>query len=198
MNLFESEVRGQCSDGDAVTADAERLVERNTGQVSGHLLVGKEEGERGAVEDGHAPSMRGDEERAALAGARAFGPSVPRTIGVLISAPTQLTGPMLTAFLLDARATVNTLASVTFNPFSWALSGIGDDDALGSTGWLDVTEWLLYEDDREAHDLRFLTPRGLPVTPAVLHQPSNQGMQMYSAEITPIFLGRLPGYRPSI
>lgn len=119
-------------------------------------------------------------------------------LALYLGADAQLTGPMLTAFPLDARATVNTLASVTFNPFSWALSGIGDDDALGSAGWLDVTEWLLYEDDREAHDLRFLAPRGLPVTPAVLHQPSNQGMQMYSAEITPILLGRLPGYRPRI
>lgn len=113
-------------------------------------------------------------------------------LSLYIGSDAQLTGPMLTAFPLDPRAAVNTLASVTFEPLSWALVAVDDVDPLGKAGWLDVSEWLLYEDDRVAHDLRFLLPRGLPVTREVLHQPSNHGMQMYSSDITPILLGRRP------
>ncbi|MFJ2543043.1 hypothetical protein [Microbacterium sp. NPDC087589] len=113
-------------------------------------------------------------------------------LAVYLGRDAQLTGPMLTAFPLDPRSAINTLASVTFAPLSWALAGIENNDALGDAGWLDVTDWLLYEDDREAHDLGFLTPRGLPVTTEVLHQPSERGLQMYSSAITPILMGRIP------
>jgi hypothetical protein len=103
----------------------------------------------------------------------------------------QLTGPMLSGFPLDGRVAVNTLAAVTFRPLSWALAAVTDGDPLDADGWLDVTEWLLYEDDREAHDLRFLAPRGMPMALDVRHQPSERSLQMYSSEITPILVGRV-------
>jgi hypothetical protein len=104
----------------------------------------------------------------------------------------QLTGPMLTGFTTGPGGFVNTLASVTFRPLSWALVTTDEGDPLGAKGWLDATNWLLYEDDREAMDLRWLAPRGLPVMDTVLHAPSDSEVQLYSAEITPIMLGQIP------
>lgn len=104
----------------------------------------------------------------------------------------QLTGPMLTGLTDGTSRAINTLAAVTFRPFSWALVNVDSDDVLAGRGWVDATDWLRYEDDREAHDLRWLAPRGIPEVASILHAPSDTSIQMYSKEIAPIMLGRLP------
>lgn len=103
-----------------------------------------------------------------------------------------LAGPMLTGILDRSSAAINTLATVTFRPLSWALVTTDTDDILARRGWIDATDWLRYEDDRESHDLRWLAPHGLPVVHSILHAPSNDGMQLYSKEIAPIMRGRIP------
>jgi len=104
----------------------------------------------------------------------------------------QLTGPVLSGMVDGSGRSVHTLAAVTFRPLSWALVTSDSNDELANRGWIDVTEWLRYEDDRESHDLRWLAPIGLPVIGSVLHAPSNDGIQLYSKEIAPIMFGRLP------
>ena len=102
-----------------------------------------------------------------------------------------LAGPMLTGSLDGSSDAINTLATVTFRPLSWALITSDTDDTLASRGWVDATDWLRYEDDRETHDLRWLAPNGLPVVHTILHAPSNDGMQLYSKEIALIMRGRI-------
>ena len=104
----------------------------------------------------------------------------------------QLTGPMLSGFTDGTGRAINTLAAVTFRPLSWALATSDSDQILADQGWVDATEWLLYGDDRETHDLRWLTRRGLNVVPTILHAVSNDGLQMYSKELAPIMVGRIP------
>jgi hypothetical protein len=102
-----------------------------------------------------------------------------------------LVGPMLTAQVLGPKQQANTLASFTFRPFSWALVPTDDSDYFDARGWLNVTSWLRYEDDRTSHDLRFLAD-AFPLDPRVVHQfGSNDAMQLFSAEITPFVQGRL-------
>ncbi|KQR39213.1 hypothetical protein ASF80_07250 [Microbacterium sp. Leaf159] len=103
-----------------------------------------------------------------------------------------LAGPMLTGLLDGSSGAINTLATVTFRPLSWALVTTDTDDMLAARGWIDATDWLRYEDDREAHDLRWLAPHGLPVVHTILHSPSNDGMQLYSKDIAPLMRGRIP------
>jgi len=105
----------------------------------------------------------------------------------------QLTGPMLTGLVDGTSRAIHTLAAVTFRPFSWALVTSDSDELLAARGWIDATDWLRYEDDRETLDLRWLAPGGVPEVTSVLHAPSNDGMQMYSKEIAPIMVGRIPG-----
>jgi hypothetical protein len=113
-------------------------------------------------------------------------------LAVHLSTGPQLTGPMLSGFTDGTGRAINTLAAVTFRPLSWALVASGSDDILAQRGWADATDWLLYEDDRESHDLRWLEPRGLPVVPTILHAASSDGFQMYSKELAPIMAGRIP------
>lgn len=105
----------------------------------------------------------------------------------------QLTGPMLTGLTDGSGRAIHTLAAVTFRPFSWALATSDSDAVLAGRGWVDATEWLLYEDARDSHDLRWLAPNGVPEVQTILHAPSNSDIQMYSKEIAPIMVGRLPG-----
>lgn len=93
-----------------------------------------------------------------------------------------LSGPMLTGLWDGSSRAINTLATATFRPLSWALVSDDSDDVLAARGWVDATDWLRYEDDREEYDLRWLAPRGLPVVTSILHAPSDSGMQLYSKE----------------
>lgn len=104
----------------------------------------------------------------------------------------QLTGPMLTALVDGSRAAVNTLAAVTFRPLTWALATSDSFGVLENRGWVDATDWLRYEDDRESVDLRWLAPSGVQWLPTVLHAPSDDGVTLYSKEIAPIMAGRIP------
>ncbi|GAA1815368.1 hypothetical protein GCM10009749_26390 [Agromyces neolithicus] len=104
----------------------------------------------------------------------------------------QLTGPMLTGLTDGSGRAIHSLAAITFRPLSWALSTTDSDDVLADRGWVDATAWLLYEDDRDSHDLRWLAPSGIPETRSILHAPSNTEFQMYSKEIAPIMVGRIP------
>lgn len=103
-----------------------------------------------------------------------------------------LAGPMLTGMLDGSSGAINTLATVTFRPLSWALVTTDSDDVLARRGWVDATDWLRYGDDREAHDLRWLVPHGLPIVEKILHSPSDDGVQLYSKEIAPLMVGRIP------
>lgn len=104
----------------------------------------------------------------------------------------QLSGPMITGLTDGTGRAINTLAAVTFRPLTWALATSDSFDLLAELGWVDATEWLLYEDDRESVDLRWLAPRGLQVLNTVLHAPADDGFTLYSSEITPIMAGRIP------
>lgn len=103
-----------------------------------------------------------------------------------------LTGPMLSGVMDGHARTLNTLAAITFRPLSWALATSDSKKEFAERGWIDASEWLLYEDGRETYDLRWLVPGGLPLIKTILHAPSDDAVQMYSGEITPIMVGRIP------
>jgi hypothetical protein len=104
----------------------------------------------------------------------------------------QLCGPMLSGTVDGTGRSINTLASISWRPLTWALATSDSDNLLAELGWVDATGWLRYGDERESHDLRWLAPKGLPLLRSILHAPSDDGFQMYSSEITPIMMGRLP------
>jgi hypothetical protein len=111
-------------------------------------------------------------------------------VAVYLGSEAQLTGPMLTGMVDGSGDYINTLAAFTFHPLTWALAAIDESDVLAKRGWTDATEWLRYEDDREDHDLRWLSPEGLTRTQSMLHEVSDDGIQLYSSEIAPIMRGR--------
>lgn len=104
----------------------------------------------------------------------------------------QLTGPMVSGVLDGTGRAINTFAAVTFRPLTWALATSDSEALLRERGWIDASEWLRYEDDREAHDLRWLAPHGLRSMPTALHAPTDVGFQLFSSEIAPILAGRIP------
>jgi hypothetical protein len=117
--------------------------------------------------------------------------SISLRVAAYLGPDAQLTGPMLTGVVDGTGRATNTLAAITFHPLSWALVTSDSNNELARVGWVDATEWLLYEDDRTEHDLRWLAPQGLPVVRTILHAPSNDGIQLYSKEIAPIMVGRI-------
>ena len=113
-------------------------------------------------------------------------------VSVYLGREAQLTGPMLSGFTDGSHRAINTLASITFEPLSWALTTTDDGDALGESGWADATEWLRFEDDAESIDLRTLHSHGLAVGNQILHAPGGDFFQLYSSEIAAIMIGRVP------
>jgi hypothetical protein len=101
----------------------------------------------------------------------------------------QLTGPVLTAAVLGDGTMVNTYASVTFRPLAWALSTSDSTAYFDAEGWMDATDWLLFEDDATRH-LNWMT-RKFPVTRTVIGEMPPAGMQLFSSEIAPIMQGEL-------
>ncbi|MCU1596352.1 MAG: hypothetical protein JWQ47_91 [Glaciihabitans sp.] len=112
-------------------------------------------------------------------------------VAAYLGTSAQLTGPMLTGLTDGTGRAIHTLAAVSFKPLTWALATGNTDDLLALRGWIDATDGLLYEDDRESYDLRWLAPRGLPLVQSILHAPPNDGFQMYSSQIAPIMVGRI-------
>lgn len=104
----------------------------------------------------------------------------------------QLTGPMITGLTDGTGRAVNTLAAVTFRPLSWALATSDSEDLLRELGWIETTEWLRYDDDRESVDLRWLTLAPLRFMRKALHAPDDDSFTLYSSEISPIMAGRIP------
>lgn len=103
-----------------------------------------------------------------------------------------ITGPILTGATDGTGRAINTMATVTFRPLAWALATSDSDELLTDRGFVDATEWLRYEDDRDRHDLRWLAPHGLSLTQTILHAPSDDGFQLYSKDIAPIMAGLIP------
>lgn len=103
----------------------------------------------------------------------------------------QLAGPMLSGIPDGSGQSINTLASFTFRPLSWALATSETAEFLLESSWVDANEWLRYENDRESVDLRYLHPRGVPQTSTILHAPGADQFTLYSKEIATMVVGRM-------